>query len=679
MGLEWLRGNEEYGALMRALRRKTGFGLFFVQASPAKGADILAALREELSSKKITIVTLKKENQDLFEPMAAAELEQPDIFWVEGLEQSLLGYEDIRRMARDQRDLSHYTTKDVPPILGRLNLSRERFATRFPHVVVIVVPLFVIRYLLRRAGDFFDWKSGFFEFLDENPHEEIRSFVESTELEVYAALEPTVLTQKIVELQSCIDHEILDDNEKASLYQQLARLFQAVKDYDAALLNHEKALVLKPEYYEAWNGRGIRLNSLGRYEEAVSSFDQAIEIKSDFYQAYFHQGIALTNLGRYEMAISSLDKVIKFKSDDHNSWFLRGINFFNLRRHEEAIESYKKAINIRPSHHSASYFQGLSLANLGRNKEAVLSYDQAIKFNPTHPEAWFNRGNSLGTLEKYEESIDSFDKAIELRPNYSEAWFNRGNSLGILGKYEESVKSFNKAIEFDPENSVSYQKRGTALYQLGQFQQAYQDFEYLTNTEPEEADNWNNAGYLLLTKESYGMIPVFEKSLAIRPVKTQYNEIITQRLFSYRKSLVFFDHSILLNSNTALYWGNRSLPLYRLGDFSTALTSCKRSIQLGLNDEVNHSNLGIILLRLQRPAEAQTSFETALTIYPNYPDAHYGLACAYALQNQLAPTLEHLKQAIELNPNHYRTLAQTDSDFDSIRDNEQFQALLSDP
>jgi tetratricopeptide (TPR) repeat protein len=76
---------------------------------------------------------------------------------------------------------------------------------------------------------------------------------------------------------------------------------------------------------------------------------------------------------------------------------------------------------------------------------------------------------------------------------------------------------------------------------------------------------------------------------------------------------------------------------------------------------------------------AIVSCDEAIEIKPDDASPIYNKACTYALQNQLAPALEHLKQAIKLNTDHYRTLAQTDSDFDSIRDNEQFQALLSAP
>ncbi len=160
---------EEYRALVRALRRKQGFGLFFVQASPAQGEQIFTDLQRDLPGKRMATVTLNRQSESLFEQLEAIWQQQPvDLFWIEGLEQALLGYEDVKRLAGwDEEDLITYSWKDVPLILSHLNLGRERFQQRFACALVFVVPLFAVKYLLRRAGDFFDWRSGFFEFPDD--------------------------------------------------------------------------------------------------------------------------------------------------------------------------------------------------------------------------------------------------------------------------------------------------------------------------------------------------------------------------------------------------------------------------------------------------------------------------------------------------------------------------------
>jgi predicted HTH domain antitoxin len=59
-------------------------------------------------------------------------------------------------------------------------------------------------------------------------------------------------------------------------------------------------------------------------------------------------------------------------------------------------------------------------------------------------------------------------------------------------------------------------------------------------------------------------------------------------------------------------------------------------------------------------------------------DSFYNQACCYALQGDVEQAIENLQQAINLSPEKYREMAKTDSDFDSIRDSERFQALIQE-
>ncbi|HAG83914.1 MAG TPA: hypothetical protein DCL61_22885, partial [Cyanobacteria bacterium UBA12227] len=77
-----------------------------------------------------------------------------------------------------------------------------------------------------------------------------------------------------------------------------------------------------------------------------------------------------------------------------------------------------------------------------------------------------------------------------------------------------------------------------------------------------------------------------------------------------------------------------------------------------------------------RIEEAIASFDKAIEIKPDNANAFYNKACTYALQSQIELALENLQQAINLNPDESRQIAKTDSDFDSIRSDNRFQALI---
>ena len=89
------------------------------------------------------------------------------------------------------------------------------------------------------------------------------------------------------------------------------------------------------------------------------------------------------------------------------------------------------------------------------------------------------------------------------------------------------------------------------------------------------------------------------------------------------------------------------------------------------------NNRGIVLDNLGRYEEAMQSYNQALEINPDDARSYYGLACCYALQENIELAIENLRHAINLD-SQYREMAKTDSDFDKIRDKEQFKNFWSE-
>ncbi|WP_442921625.1 TPR end-of-group domain-containing protein [Microcoleus sp. Aus8_D2] len=74
--------------------------------------------------------------------------------------------------------------------------------------------------------------------------------------------------------------------------------------------------------------------------------------------------------------------------------------------------------------------------------------------------------------------------------------------------------------------------------------------------------------------------------------------------------------------------------------------------------------------------DARSSYHKALEFKPDYHDAFYNKACSYALHSQVDSSIQNLQRAINLDPDEYREMATTDSDFDGVRSHPQFQALI---
>jgi tetratricopeptide (TPR) repeat protein len=75
--------------------------------------------------------------------------------------------------------------------------------------------------------------------------------------------------------------------------------------------------------------------------------------------------------------------------------------------------------------------------------------------------------------------------------------------------------------------------------------------------------------------------------------------------------------------------------------------------------------------------EAIASFDQTLKLNSNKDSALYNQACCYALQGDIVRAIENLQKAIDLNPEK-REEAKSDSDFDRIRQEKQFQLLIEE-
>ena len=432
LSLAKVQDTDVYHALRRSLQRKVGFGLFFVVCTPAQGLEIIAGLQGDLRGQGIEVLGLTKEVPLLFDEIERVQREKsPDILIVKGIEKS---FDPYVKSINDQavlvtEPLSEYGGRggfyqldlaSLPPLLSHLNLQRDRFKRSFAFPLVFLLSPFAYRYLIRRAPDFFDWRSGIFEFpRDREAIEADSSRLLAEGYEDYLSLTSEVRKLRILAIKDLIKEPYQNEESKADLWFQLGLIYAANTDYQTSVDAFDHALQIKPDYYETWNNRGVALGNLGRYEEAIASYDHALQIKPNDHKAWYNRGNALDELGRYEEAITSYDHALQIKPDDE-SWNNRGVALRNLGRYEEAIASYDHALQIEPDDYAAWNNRGVTLSKLGRNEEAIASYQKSLAINPNEAGIYYNIARCLARQNNLSPALENLNQAITLDPKYRE-------------------------------------------------------------------------------------------------------------------------------------------------------------------------------------------------------------------------------------------------------------------
>jgi len=104
-------------------------------------------------------------------------------------------------------------------------------------------------------------------------------------------------------------------------------------------------------------------------------------------------------------------------------------------------------------------------------------------------------------------------------------------------------------------------------------------------------------------------------------------------------------------------------------------TISSRITELDPNYSGAWNNKGNALSGLGRHKEAISCYDKALEIDPNYSDAWYNRALSNVKKGDTESALADLKKATELDKNNIE-LAKLDKDFESIRNEERFKALV---
>lgn len=177
-----------------------------------------------------------------------------------------------------------------------------------------------------------------------------------------------------------------------------------------------------------------------------------------------------------------------------------------------------------------------------------------------------------------------------------------------------------------------------------------------------------------------------------------------------QKAIELYDKAIELNPGFALAWNNKGYALNHLQRYKEALPVLIQAVQLDRTLVMALNNCGDALQGLGRNEEAIATYEEAIKLEPASYEAWLGRgiclcnlqeyqetiavaqklveldpenflgwylkAACYAVLDNKQLAIENLKESIRLDSEISQQLAKTDSEFDYLREDEQFKELM---
>jgi tetratricopeptide (TPR) repeat protein len=206
------------------------------------------------------------------------------------------------------------------------------------------------------------------------------------------------------------------------------------------------------EQAETLYGKGMNAFKGDRFEEALGFFERATLMNPGHYPAYESAGVCLERLGRLDEAIETMEGLTAMDPDNVMAWTNLSRYHAQQGRIDEAekIKGHvtylvmKKEMGKKASERQADEAEAVRRKRL---EERIDLFRQVLALDTQDVVANFGLGKIYLDLERYAEAVPHFQRAVAGKANYSMAYNHLGTCLVKLGRSREAERTFRKGIE----------------------------------------------------------------------------------------------------------------------------------------------------------------------------------------------------------------------------------------
>lgn len=215
------------------------------------------------------------------------------------------------------------------------------------------------------------------------------------------------------------------NNEKAVKYLLSGDKKRLAKDYEGAILDFSRAILIDPKLSEAYRKRGDVYILQDQLIKAFSDHNNAIALDSTNYLAYIGRGYC---------------------------------NIYEKEDYSSGLKDLNKAILLNSKIEAEAYrYRAEAKGALGNSQGALSDINIAIEaLDSASYEFYYFRANTKGWLGDDKGAVNDFTRSLEINPSFAKAYYFRGMNKAKLGDMEGACKDWKKAMDLGEIKAYSY-------------------------------------------------------------------------------------------------------------------------------------------------------------------------------------------------------------------------------
>jgi Flp pilus assembly protein TadD len=193
------------------------------------------------------------------------------------------------------------------------------------------------------------------------------------------------------------------------------------------------AVKMNPNQDIAYNNRAGYYLAKNQYQLALDDYNRVLVLKPNNADTLFNRALTYQRMGEHQLAIADFNEVLTQYPSYARGLNQRGISYMQLGQYQEAQDDYNLSIMYEPNDAKVYFNRGLVLQKMGQYQQAISDYDQALRLDSRMVKAYNNRGVVYVKLRLYDQARQDFNQALLLDQHSNDAQYN----LDVLEKLQD--------------------------------------------------------------------------------------------------------------------------------------------------------------------------------------------------------------------------------------------------
>jgi tetratricopeptide (TPR) repeat protein len=223
--------------------------------------------------------------------------------------------------------------------------------------------------------------------------------------------------QKIGEAIRALARSLQLDIRNAEAHKILGRALMIIGRFDAAQLEFEEGIRLKPDSAEMQYNLGKLFSVQDNWEPARKALEAAVKIDPKYLEALDALGFALEALGDDPGAVAKYQQAIALNQERQGHFVSAHVSlaaYYNRTGDaDKALQYARQALELDPKADAALFQQGKAQERQGQVAAAVESLKQATTLNPRASAYYYVLANlyrRLGQADESAKALESFKR-----------------------------------------------------------------------------------------------------------------------------------------------------------------------------------------------------------------------------------------------------------------------------